>query len=135
MNKELETFSYSVSHDLRAPLRAIDGFSLALLEDAQDKLGPEEKEHLQRVRAATSHMGHLIDDLLGLAHTARRELVCENVDLSRLAQEIVSQFRVAEPERHPTIIIAEDVLVEGDRHLLRVMLENLLGNAWKFTSK
>ena len=135
INKELESFSYSVSHDLRAPLRSIDGFSLALLEDAQDKLGPEEKEHLRRVRAATARMGQLIDDLLGLARTARRELVSENVNLSRLVQEVVSQLQIAEPERHPTVIIAPDLIVEGDRQLLRVMLENLLGNAWKFTSK
>ena len=135
INKELESFSYSVSHDLRAPLRAIDGFSLALLEDAQDRLGGEEKEHLLRVRAATARMGQLIDDLLGLARTARRELVRERVDLSRLAQEVASQFQMAEPERHPTVIIASNLEVEGDRQLLRVMLENLLGNAWKFTSK
>jgi PAS domain S-box-containing protein len=135
INKELESFSYSVSHDLRAPLRSIDGFSLALLEDAQDKLRPEEKEHLQRVRAATARMGQLIDDLLGLARTARRELVRERVDLSRLVEEVVSQLQMSEPERHPTVIIAPNLIVEGDRQLLRVMLENLLGNAWKFTSK
>ncbi len=135
INKELESFSYSVSHDLRAPLRSIDGFSLALLEDAQDKLGPEDKEHLQRVRAATARMGHLIDDLLGLARTTRRELVRETVDLSRLAEEVVSQFQTAEPQRHPTVIVAPSLTVEGDRQLLRVMLENLLANAWKFTSK
>ncbi len=135
INRELESFSYSVSHDLRAPLRSIDGFSLALLEDAQDKLGPEEKEHLQRIRAATARMGQLIDDLLGLARTARRELVRESVDLSRLVAEVVSQFQMAEPQRHPTVIIAPNLTVEGDRQLLRVMLENLLGNAWKFTSK
>ena len=135
INKELESFSYSVSHDLRAPLRAIDGFSLALLEDALDKLGQDEKEHLQRVRAATARMGQLIDDLLGLARTARRELVRERVDLSRLVEEVVSQFQMAEPQRHPTVIVAPNLTVEGDRQLLRVMLENLLGNAWKFTSK
>ncbi len=135
VNKELESFSYSVSHDLRAPLRAIDGFSLALLEDAQHKLAREEKEHLQRVRAATARMGQLIDDLLGLARTARRELVCERVDLSRLVQEVVAQFQIAEPDRYPTVTIAPNVEVAGDRQLLRVMLENLVGNAWKFTSK
>jgi len=135
INKELESFSYSVSHDLRAPLRSIDGFSLALLEDAQDKLGPADKEHLQRVRAATTRMGQLIDDLLGLARTTRRELVRERVDVSRLVEEVVSQLQMAEPERHPTVIIAPNLTVEGDRQLLRVMLENLLGNAWKFTSK
>src|SRR5580658_2528379 len=80
-------------------------------------------------------MGQLIDDLLGLARTTRRELVRERVDLSRLVQEVVSQFRVAEPERQPTVTIAPKLEVEGDRQLLRVMMENLLGNAWKFTSK
>ena len=134
-NKELEAFSYSVSHDLRAPLRSIDGFSLALLEDAQDKLGPADKEHLQRVRAATTRMGQLIDDLLGLARTARQELIRERVDVSRLVEEVVSQLQMAEPGHQPTVIVAPDVTVEGDRQLLRVMLENLLGNAWKFTSK
>jgi PAS domain S-box-containing protein len=135
INKELESFSYSVSHDLRAPLRSIDGFSLALLEDAGDKLEPEEKDHLGRIRAATVRMGQLIDDLLGLARTARRELVREKVDLSRMAHEVVAQLRASEPQRHPTVLIAPGLIVEGDRQLLRVMLENLLGNAWKFTAK
>lgn len=135
INKELESFSYSVSHDLRAPLRAIDGFSLALLEDAQDKLAAAEKEHLHRVRAATARMGQLIDDLLGLARTARRELVRETVDLSRLAYEVVSQLRTGEPSRNPTVVVEPGLLVDADRQLLRVILENLLGNAWKFSSK
>jgi PAS domain S-box-containing protein len=135
INKELESFSYSVSHDLRAPLRAIDGFSLALLEDCEDRLDLEEKEHLQRIRAATEHMGRLIDDMLNLARTARYELVRGKVDLSALAREILSDFQKAEPERRVTSMIAPDLTVEGDRTLLRVVLENLLGNAWKFTSK
>jgi PAS domain S-box-containing protein len=135
INKELESFSYSVSHDLRAPLRAIDGFSLALLEDCEHKLELEEKEHLQRIRAATEHMGRLIDDMLNLARTARYELVRGKVDLSALAREILSALQKAEPERRVTSMIAPDLIVEGDRTLLRVVLENLLGNAWKFTSK
>jgi PAS domain S-box-containing protein len=135
VNKELESFSYSVSHDLRAPLRAIDGFSLALLQDCQDRLGPAEKEHLERVRAAAEHMGRLIDDMLNLARTARYELVRGQVDLSALAREILSDFQKAEPERRVTSVIAPDLTVEGDRTLLRVVIENLLGNAWKFTSK
>jgi light-regulated signal transduction histidine kinase (bacteriophytochrome) len=135
INKELESFSYSVSHDLRAPLRAIDGFSLALLEDCEHKLELEEKEHLRRVRAATEHMGRLIDDLLNLARTARYELVRGKVDLSALAREILSELQKAEPERRVTSMIAPGLIVEGDRTLLRVVLENLLGNAWKFTSK
>ena len=134
INQELESFSYSVSHDLRAPLRAIDGFSLALLEDCGDKLQPDEKSHLYRVRAAASRMGQLIDDLLRLARTTRCELVCEHVDLSRLAQEIVSNLHESAPERRASISIAPGMIVEGDRILLRIVLDNLLGNAWKFTS-
>jgi PAS domain S-box-containing protein len=135
MNKELESFSYSVSHDLRAPLRAIDGFSLALLEDCQDKLDSEGKAHLERIRTAATRMGYLIDDLLKLARIARSEPVLDNVDLSGLAEEVVSQLRTLEPGRRVTIDIKPGLLAIGDRHLLRAMLENLLGNAWKFTSK
>ena len=135
MNKELESFSYSVSHDLRAPLRAIDGFSLALLEDDGDKLGPEGKSHLQRVRAATARMADLIDDMLKLARIARIEPVEDEVNLSSLAEEVVSQLRTVEPWRSVTIDIATGLAATGDRHLLRAMLENLLGNAWKYTSK
>src|SRR3989441_3256331 len=135
VNKELESFSYSVSHDLRAPLRAIDGFSLALLEDCQDRLGPAEKEHLQRVRAATTRMGQLIEDMLTLARTARREMVYQRVDLSRLAQEIASQLQKSEPKRQARFVIAPGLTVEGDRGLLRIVLQNLLDNAWKFTSR
>jgi PAS domain S-box-containing protein len=135
MNKELESFSYSVSHDLRAPLRAIDGFSLALLEECRDKVGPEGQSYVQRVRAATVRMGNLIDDMLKLARIARSEPVEDDVNLSTLAEEIVSQLRTAEPERNATIDITPGLKAIGDRHLLRAMLENLLGNAWKFTSK
>ena len=135
INKELESFSYSVSHDLRAPLRAIDGFSLALLEDCEPKLESEEKEHLRRIRAATGHMGRLIDDMLNLARTARYELVRSMVDLSALAREVFSELQQAETERRVTVMIAPDQVAEGDRTLLRVVLDNLLGNAWKFTSK
>ena len=134
VNKELESFSYSVSHDLRAPLRAIDGFSLALLEDCQDRLGPAEKEHLQRVRAATTRMGQLIDDMLALARTARCEMLHQSVDLSRLAEEIASQLQKSEPKRQARFVIAPGLTVEGDRGLLRIVLQNLLDNAWKFTS-
>jgi len=134
INKELESFSYSVSHDLRAPLRAIDGFSLALLEDAGDQLLPDSKDHLGRIRAATVRMGRLIDDLLGLARTARRDLIREQVDLSRLAAEVISRLQAADPHRKVSVDIAPGMVAEGDRHLLEVVLENLLGNAWKFTS-
>ena len=135
VNRELESFSYSVSHDLRAPLRAIDGFSLALLEDCDHKLEPEEKEHLRRVRGATANMGRLIDDMLNLARTARYELVRGRVELSALAREVVSAIQETEPGRRVTFVIAPDAIVEGDRTLLRLVLENLLGNAWKFSSK
>jgi len=135
VNKELESFSYSVSHDLRAPLRAIDGFSLALLEDCQGRLGREERAHLQRVRAAAARMGQLIDDMLTLARTARCEMVPQRVDLSRLAQEIASQLQKSEPKRQARFVIAPGLTVEGDRGLLRIVLENLLANAWKFTSR
>ncbi len=135
INRELESFSYSVSHDLRAPLRAIEGFSLALLEDCDHKLEPHEKEHLRRVRSATTHMSRLIDGMLNLARTSRHQLVRGKVDLSGVAREIACQLQVAEPERRVTFIIAEQLMVQGDSVLLRVMLENLLRNAWKFTSR
>ena len=135
INRELETFSYSVSHDLRAPLRAIDGFSLALLEDAQDKLNPEEQNHLNRIRAAATRMGRLIDDLLGLARTARRDLTLERVNLSLLAEEVVAQLRTTDPDRRAVVVIAPGLTATADLQLLRVVLENLLGNSWKFTSK
>lgn len=135
VNKELEAFSYSVSHDLRSPLRAIDGFSLALMEDCEPKLTPEEKNYLHRIRAAANRMGHLIDDLLKLARTSRREMVREEVNLSELAEEIVSQFRLTEAENATRFVISPNLVVVGDRGLLRVALENLLDNARKFSSK
>ncbi len=108
---------------------------VVIAEDCEHKLELKEKEHLRRVRAATEHMGRLIDDMLNLARTARYELVRGQVDLSALAREILPELQKAEPERRVTFIIAPDMIVEGDRTLLRVVLENLLGNAWKFTSK
>ncbi len=135
VNKELEGFSYSVAHDLRAPLRAIDGFSLAIVEDCGDRLRPEERAHLDRVRAAAARMGQLIDDMLNLARTARCELVRSRVDLSRTASEIAEQLQKSEPERKAAFAISPDLIVDGDPTLLRAVLENLLGNAWKFTSK
>ena len=134
-NKELETFSYSVSHDLRAPLRAIDGFSLALLKDCHDQLGPQGKAYLERVRGATIKMSGLIDDMLKLAQTSRREMILERVDLSGIAEDIVSQLQTLDPGRQATFAVTPGLIVIGDRGLLRIMLENLLGNAWKFTGK
>jgi PAS domain S-box-containing protein len=134
-NRELETFSYSVSHDLRAPLRSIDGFSAALLEDYADKLDPAAQSYLQRIRAGATRMGHLIDDMITLARTARVEMSLEKVDLSALAQEVAHQLHAMQPERKVEFRIQPALVVQGDRNLLRSVLENLLENAWKFTSK
>src|SRR6266540_3795035 len=134
-NKELEAFSYSVSHDLRAPLRSIDGFSLALLEDYGDRLDAHGQDYLQRVRAATQRMAQLIDDLLGLARVTRSELRHEHVDLSALTAAIVGEFQRAYPDRQVEVDIAPGLVAHADTRLLHVVLENLLGNAWKFTVK
>jgi two-component system sensor histidine kinase/response regulator len=135
VNKELEAFSYSVSHDLRAPLRTIDGFSQALLEDYVDKLDEEGKDNLQRVRGATRRMGELIDDMLNLSRVARKEIRVETVDLSAMAQTIAAELRRSQPERQVEFIIADGMVATGDGGLLKAALENLLGNAWKFTGK
>lgn len=134
-NKELEAFSYSVSHDLRTPLRAIDGFSQALLEDYADKLDDAGLNFLQRVRSGAQRMGQLIDDLLKLSRVSRSTLLQENVDLSAMAHEIASDLRAREPERAMTIVIAPQLKVVGDSQLLRIALENLLNNAWKYTGR
>ncbi len=134
-NKELEAFSYSASHDLRAPLRAIDGFSHILLNDYRDKLDDAGKEALARVRGAAQRMAALIDDLLTLARVTRTELALEEVDLSALAREILDALRVEHPNRNVSVDITPGLKVRGDPRLLRVALENLLGNAWKFTSR
>jgi len=134
-NEELRAFSYSVSHDLRAPLRAIDGFSLAVLEDYETKLDTEGKIYLQRIRAAAGRMGQLIDGMLNLARISRAGMVRESVDLSPLAEEIAAELQASQPQRKATIIIRPKLPVKGDRLLLRVVLENLLSNAWKFTSE
>ncbi len=134
-NKELESFSYSVSHDLRAPLRTIDGFSRILLEDYAEDLGEEAHDYLGRVRAASVHMGHLIDDLLNLSRVTRSPLRREPVDLSVLASGIAKELQNSQPEREVEFVIEEGVTAWGDARLLLVALENLLGNACKFTSK
>ncbi len=134
-NRELESFSYSVSHDLRAPLRAIDGFSQALLEDYADRLDGEGKDHLRRVRAAAQRMAGLIDALLTLARVTRAEMRREPVDLSALARAIAAELQRQAPERQAEFVVADGLCVEGDSRLLQAALENLLGNAWKFTSK
>jgi signal transduction histidine kinase len=132
-NKELEAFSYSVSHDLRAPLRSIDGFSQALLEDYFDNLDAQGKDYLQRVRGASQRMAALIDDLLDLSRVTRHEMRRETVDMSGLARMIAQDLKQREPGRKLEFVIAEGVTAYGDAHLLRVVLENLLDNAWKFT--
>jgi signal transduction histidine kinase len=134
-NKELEAFSYSVSHDLRAPLRSIDGFSLALLEDYAEKLDEAGRDYLRRVRAATQRMGILIDDLLGLSRVTRSEMRLEKVDLGRIARTIAGELQRTQPERRIAFRIEEGLETVADSHLMRIALENLLGNAWKFTSK
>ncbi|WP_374245192.1 PAS domain S-box protein [Zoogloea sp.] len=132
---ELESFSYSVSHDLRAPLRAIEGYSAILGSDYGDKLDEEAKELLRRVRAAVHRMGQLIDDLLTLSRVSRKELERRPVDLTQLAQVICEELRQQEPNREVLIDIAPSLQVEGDPSLMRTVLENLLGNAWKFTGR
>lgn len=132
-NAELEAFAYSVSHDLRGPLRRIDGFGRALLEELEESLDPNGRHYLTRIRENTSHMGRLIDDLLTLSRLTRAELSRERVDLSQVAGEVAGELRAAEPDRAVKVAIAPNVEAVGDRRLLRILLQNLLGNAWKFT--
>ena len=134
-NKELEAFSYSVSHDLRAPLRHIDGFSRVLLEDYQNSLDEAGKHHLERLRAASQRMGQLIDDMLKLSRITRAEIRHEPVDLSRLARKVTLELQQAEPGRRVELALREGIIGRGDPRLLQVVLENLLANAWKFSSK
>ena len=134
-NKELEAFSYSVSHDLRAPLRSIDGFSRILLEDYAGKLDEEGEDYLGRVRAASKHMDTLIEDLLDLSRVSRGPLRREVIDLSAVARGIVQKLERSQPERKVRFVAEEGVVAFGDANLLALALENLLGNAWKFTSK
>jgi DNA-binding response OmpR family regulator len=134
-NRELESFSYSVAHDLRAPLRSIDGFSQALLEDYADKLDDEGRKYLHFVRESAQHMGQLIDALLTLSRVSRSELHREHVDLSELARAAVARLRRGHPGRPVEVIIPEGLGDSGDPGLLAVVLDNLLGNAWKFTAK
>src|ERR671916_2201803 len=134
-NRELEAFSYSVSHDLRAPLRSIDGFSQILLEDYSDELDEKGKDYLSRVRAASQRMGRLIDDILGLSRVTRGAMRRERVNLSSLAQEVAGELREARPDRGGEFTVQKGLEVWGDPRLLRVALVNLMGNAWKFTEK
>ncbi len=133
-NRELESFCYSISHDLRAPLRAIDGFALALSEDCAEVLDQQGRSHLKRVRGATGRMGRLIDDLLQLSRFARAGLHRQTVDLSAMALSVVENLQAGERQRRVEVAIADGMVAEGDPVLLRVVLENLIGNAWKFTA-
>ena len=132
-NQELEAFSYSVAHDLRAPLRGIHGFSTALLEDFGDTLDDGAKAFLNRIRAAADRMAELIDALLALSRVSRAELRREEVNLSRMADAVMRQLRASQPERHVEFVNPPEIVASGDAPLLNVLLENLLGNAWKFT--
>lgn len=134
-NQELEAFSYSVSHDLRAPLRSIDGFSQALLEDYAGQLDDQAKDYLSRVRTATQRMGFLIDDMLTLSRVTRAEMQSEVVDLSALATALLAEFQQSEPEHKVDWLVEPGLVAKGDAQLLRIALLNLLGNAWKFTGK
>ena len=132
-NRELEAFSYSVSHDLRAPLRSIDGFSQLLVEDYESVLDAEGRDHLRRVRQASRRMGNLIDKMLALSRAHRRELNIETVSLSRLAREILNRLQREDPNHTVAWKVQDGIVARGDHQLLQVALENLLGNAWKYT--
>ncbi|HMG25049.1 MAG TPA: PAS domain S-box protein [Kofleriaceae bacterium] len=134
-NRELEAFSYSVSHDLRTPLRAIDGFSLALLEDYHDRLDDTGRSYLVRIRAGARRMAALIEDLLALARVSRETLHAVPLDLSQLAGEVVGEIRRRDPARATPIHIAPGMAAFADPRLLKIVLENLLGNAWKYTAR
>ena len=134
-NRELDAFAYSVSHDLRAPLRSIDGFSQVLLEDYAEQLDEAGQDSLQRVRAASQRMATLIDDLLKLARISRVEMCTEVVDLSGMAQDIAVELQGTTPERQVEFAVAAGLEVRGDRRLLQVALENLLRNSWKYTAR
>ncbi|MDH5325159.1 MAG: PAS domain S-box protein [Gammaproteobacteria bacterium] len=135
LNKELEAFSYSVSHDLRAPLRSIDGFSQALLEDYSHSFDDTASDYLNRVRAAAQRMSALIDDLLQLSRLTRSNMKNTSVNLSRIGEEICAKLTAEAPQRQAEVNIAPNMLTQGDEGLLRVVLDNLLNNAWKYTSR
>lgn len=134
VNKELEAFSYSVSHDLRAPLRSIDGFSQALLDFYNDKLDDTGKDYLSRIRNNSQRMAQLIDDMLQLSRLTRDELHVEDINLSRIAEELRQELETQQPERHVEFVIQPELRTRADEHLMQALLQNLLANAWKFTS-
>jgi PAS domain S-box-containing protein len=134
-NRELEAFSYSVSHDLRSPLRSVDGFSQALLEDCGDRLGREGQEHLRRIRGAAQHMGQLIDDLLKLARVTRADLTFEAIDLSAIAERTLTRLADTHGGRSVAWKVHPGLRATGDPRLIEIVMTNLLENAWKFTGK
>ena len=135
VNKELEAFSYSVSHDLRAYVRRLMGFSQVLRNQYENKLDPLGKNYLQQVQAASGQMNQLIDGLLHLSYVTRSEISFETVNLSNMARQIAAALRQSNPERAVDFVIEDGIIVRGDRRLLKIMLDNLLGNAWKYTGK
>jgi light-regulated signal transduction histidine kinase (bacteriophytochrome) len=133
-NKELEAFAYSVSHDLRAPLRAMGGFSEILQTDYSARLDDQGKHYLERIQAASDRMGELINDLLTMSRVTRAEFNKQQVDLSKLATEIFATLQETEPQRKARFEIIPGLFARGDVHLLRIAMENMLGNAWKFSA-
>ncbi len=134
-NRELEAFTYSVSHDLRSPLRSVDGFSAALLEDCGDMLDAAGRDYISRIRAASQRMGNLIDSLLHLSRVSRQDMKNASVDLAELADDVVEGLRSSHPEIHVEYVAPDTIMTHGDKDLLRIVLENLLGNAWKYSAK
>lgn len=134
-NKELESFAYAISHDLRSPLRALDGFSEILIEDYGDTLDDTARGHLRRIRGAAGHMSELMDGLLQLSRLNRDELELQPVDLSLIASQILADLSEGDPDRMVDVCVAPDLVAEADPRLVRILLQNLLGNAWKFTSR
>ncbi len=135
VNKELEAFSYSVSHDLRAPLRAVDGFSQALIEDYYDSFDDMGRDFLNRIRTESQRMGHLIDDLIGLSRYSRGDMKISDINLSQIVSEMAAAWKTKEPDRDVEFDIQENITGCGDERLIRVALQNLIDNAWKFTAK
>jgi signal transduction histidine kinase len=134
-NAELEAFSYAVAHDLRTPLRSLSGYSTVMLEDYGGKLGPLAKQHLSHIVTSAQRMSDTIDALLSLSRLTRTEPQLQPVDLSELGRAVIGQLRASEPTRVVDFVVTDGLLVHGDPQLLRLVLENLLGNAWKFTGK
>jgi len=134
-NKELDAFAYTVSHDLRAPLRSLHGFSQALQDDYTDRLDDTGREYLRRLQANVARMGHMIDDLLNLSRSTRVELGRRDVDLGPIADEVAEELATVDPKRQVTVVVRDGLHTHADPQLLRLLLQNLIGNAWKFTGR